>query len=975
MNNADLYNAVLSGISGSNQNVRQGVTTAGDYTRFADRGVILATAVDNLIAPMAVTTADTLLMGQIVAGLDLNRCFVGTTPNYASIAADIVTLWTEFRGRISPSSLLPLTIEVDTIAQLRALPFNPNLVYVKRYAGIGSEGGGGWFEYLANDVTSLDDSGVYIVNAVGGRFLRDGADSGNVDVRWFGAVGDLSFTVDGAFHIVPASITGGSTDESGILAARTFAVANKRPLYIPSGCYLWTTNQFEFEHTLKVFGDDRATTIIVSRRNKPFKIGTMTSFRFDISLKDISLLCYEDHTLDPDPWVGIDLYAMTMSTLEFAARGWDYNVRAVHTNINPLIDIRGEVYQSRIYCRSHSASAGLPFAPRSGTICHIEGAVNGSTFSCDAQNPTVASLVLTGGLRGNLGSTITVDYVQSDSCPNAVVIEDGYGITVHHVYAESCANSVAITNCKLVEISNIRGGDVVVTDCQGVAFGESVAALFNHRSTVINRGASFGENPKSVVTDNVGVLCLGHNYDTGTANSHPGCQHSQVDARNLFCNGAFTRWVSGVPWLWATLPGYVNAFIQCGEGLVDTTHSSGVLYSAHLLGQTSGSFFVCGPIGEQYLGTTVSVSLKCKYIAGYAGLTLTSWHPLSTDISGSRAINEVDTWIPCPGEEGAANGWVLITFVWTITQAMCDDGIGLQIQSNVDCDAYLDEIMVQFGVAAQRGYLPVSDVMGGDCSINRIGKIEINTTTEPTVIVDPITGQSLQAGDVAKDTSGNTPGWRRTNKVWLQIEDNESDVYIRRIILATGNKLVRAVVGEDLPVSGDISLWPARVGADCMPASTGRATVGQLRGRRAAIFSASAQAQGYVFEGALPEYWCISRWDDALPFPSYSGMIGGQTTAGIGVRLIGNSGASAILASGTTLTKDGVVDLTVVSGISNIWRVSGVAGVDGRQIGGSDSAAVNNWRGAISVGLGFNAALTTEEAETVLSLSKVYTGK
>lgn len=190
MNNELLYNAVLAGISGSTQNLRQGFSKAADYTGYADRATVLAVAVDALVAPAAITQSEAQLMGQIVSGIDLHRCFIGGTPVYSSIAADIVTMWTEFRTRISSTASLALVLEFDTIAALRLSMVNFPLVYVRRYAGVGSEGGGGWFELMSGDVTA--DNGVtYFVNAAGGRYFRTAAKGKTVlNVRWGGALVD-----------------------------------------------------------------------------------------------------------------------------------------------------------------------------------------------------------------------------------------------------------------------------------------------------------------------------------------------------------------------------------------------------------------------------------------------------------------------------------------------------------------------------------------------------------------------------------------------------------------------------------------------------------------------------------------------------------------------------------------------------------------------------------------------------------------
>ncbi len=79
---------------------------------------------------------------------------------------------------------------VTTIADLRALTFNPKLVQVTRYAAAGTEAGGGQFEYISGDSTTLDDGGIWFVNAVGGRYRRSNSTSGRVYAAWYGIFGD-----------------------------------------------------------------------------------------------------------------------------------------------------------------------------------------------------------------------------------------------------------------------------------------------------------------------------------------------------------------------------------------------------------------------------------------------------------------------------------------------------------------------------------------------------------------------------------------------------------------------------------------------------------------------------------------------------------------------------------------------------------------------------------------------------------------
>lgn len=79
---------------------------------------------------------------------------------------------------------------VTTIADLRALAYNPKLVHVTRYAAVGTETGGGDFEYVPGDTTTPDDGGIWFVNAVGGRYRRGNSSVGRIWSSWYGIFGD-----------------------------------------------------------------------------------------------------------------------------------------------------------------------------------------------------------------------------------------------------------------------------------------------------------------------------------------------------------------------------------------------------------------------------------------------------------------------------------------------------------------------------------------------------------------------------------------------------------------------------------------------------------------------------------------------------------------------------------------------------------------------------------------------------------------
>jgi hypothetical protein len=183
MNNALIYNAVLSGVAGATQNLRHGQSGTAVYDEFGARAAILALAVDALIPAESISESEAQLMGQITSGLDLNRCFIGVSPDYGSIAADIVALWAEMKGRLLPSSSNGYIV-VDTYNELYSLTGTDfTSAYIRGTKSIG-DGGQGLF--LNEPVGSyVEDHGTCAV--VGTRaWVRSGRDIGPVILEWYG---------------------------------------------------------------------------------------------------------------------------------------------------------------------------------------------------------------------------------------------------------------------------------------------------------------------------------------------------------------------------------------------------------------------------------------------------------------------------------------------------------------------------------------------------------------------------------------------------------------------------------------------------------------------------------------------------------------------------------------------------------------------------------------------------------------------
>jgi len=183
MNNPLIYNAVLTGISGSTQNLTIRSSRTADYNDFGTRAALLALAVDSLIAPTTVSEDEARLISAIAGGIDFNRCLQGTTPDYSAIAADIVRIWTEMSARIvfTPSDA---TVTVDKYEDLWLLT---DETYSKAYIkgrNSPNDGGEGWFTNKPVG-TYVEDYGTTAV--AGSRaWVRDDLAKDYVYAEWFG---------------------------------------------------------------------------------------------------------------------------------------------------------------------------------------------------------------------------------------------------------------------------------------------------------------------------------------------------------------------------------------------------------------------------------------------------------------------------------------------------------------------------------------------------------------------------------------------------------------------------------------------------------------------------------------------------------------------------------------------------------------------------------------------------------------------
>jgi hypothetical protein len=984
MNNIDIYNAVISGLAGSTQNFTS-QTPSADFTRFGDRSVILASAVDAQIAPSTITQAEAVLMAQVVAGIDLNRSLLGVTPNFTSMANDIVKLWTQFRGRIIPAPSGGIAIEVLNVAELRALPFNPLLVFLQRYAGVGTEKSSGWFSYMPGAVNP-DDGGVWFVNVVGGRYRRDKSDCGYVNAFWFGGVGDYD----------PSTNAGGAYDDTALEAANNYANANKLSLYVPATDKTWliTSKRIHIDTDNVLYGDGWQKTIIVTKITAGIYIGKgayasdITSLCYNWALRDFSIVYYGGDDAAPAPiQCLIDIVASAHAKIIEVGVGGRVErcINSARTAPWPG-DVRGENYFLETKLRTSRPIFGLVYPKRYDVMFYNHGALNGSTIKGHCQIPLVGGAFL-GGEPGEENSVgfghdirIVDFHVESNDTPGTIGIRmiAMSATTIDHVYGEGIITVVSANGCNLLGITNTYGGKNIFTNCRGITLGPNYNSneFYGCRGIVETAGASYSPEPRAIYSDNLSVVTLGCNQEPGVADLNPIVGSTPSDVINIAANGNFVRWLSATtPWGWVAQPGYTLKFTKCGTGLADTTRTCDSVYCARLVTDTACYLPITKALGSQFLNTVISFSIKVKVNAGYAAAMAVPG--LSTDVFASRSLTVDNTWIDCDDENNTVgNDWRVCQFSYLITQDMIEHGISLKLISNALADVYIADIQATFGTCVSRRFIPASITHGGQVIISQDGSISQVSAVQPGN-TDAFFGQTFLQHDYVYSTASAETGWvRGPAGNWITTYVDETSSYIAKIIRISNGKLSRVNIGEDLgDIGSNIPSWYSRVGANAALASTGQPVVGTIRGRKAAIFSAGADSQALTFAGSLAEYWAVARYDGPLPFPDFIGIIAGATTGAVGVRLYGFSGLNTLAAGAYTIEKNGIADSTMPAAITTIWRAYGAAGVDDRWIGGFSVVAAQNFRGAIGLGLGFSAALTTEEAEGILAVTKEYYSK
>lgn len=166
----------------------------------------------------------------VIAGTALNGV-TGLVPANASSVTESV-----YGGE--PGAGCVCDVIVTTIAELRAntAPSADVIYYVVDTAQEG------YFEYVASDTTTPDNTGTVLVSSSGARFFRI-VENGVLNVKWFGAKGDS----------VPNGAAG--TDDTAAIAAAVAALGIGQTLFFPQGHYR-TTSMITVGKTVTLASDD-----------------------------------------------------------------------------------------------------------------------------------------------------------------------------------------------------------------------------------------------------------------------------------------------------------------------------------------------------------------------------------------------------------------------------------------------------------------------------------------------------------------------------------------------------------------------------------------------------------------------------------------------------------------------------------------------------------------------------------------------
>jgi hypothetical protein len=827
-------------------------------------------------------------------------------------------------------------------------------------ASVFGDGAGGVFDVKDNSGSAYasDDAGTQLLAGTVGTagavaLIRRDRNTAPITPKWWGGAADYNRTAG----------TGGTNDNAAIQAARNYAVANKRVLTIPDGNWKLTA-PITLVDSLEIQCESFDKCIIHCTCNTPL---LASSAAIAITIKGGTWLatggtlacCFDlwgtfNSEVDiaiGGPWTrGFQCYRDAGSRA--AAGYWysgslrirDFNWRpATHDFAYPghpglPIYLVGELIDLRVH-PEYSATTNTDVG------CHIEHYTGATTQS--------HSIHIEGLVGGN-GSNHKPD--------KGVYVKGVKQVTCGRIYAEACGAGLYAEDCWGVECHGVIDGDSIVFDgCTNVNTTPQLTHVFYIGCTAPKgQGGGFGTAGLTGAwdSDNVDLVDTGFSFQSGQVYSKAGWTYA--DQENIMLNGDFARWVSGLPWGWTWTIGSGAAIVQCGTGQSDTTKTSDASYCAHLTttpsSVISGIYKLTGPLGDQYLGSTVSFQAKIKRTSGTQIMKITN----------SSGVASGDLWMQF-NNTPAEDGFAIFTGQCKITTNE-QSGLYLVLAAVENSDTYIGSIEVHFGRQVCRKFAPPRRTVDGSLERNAAGNLILSSATIPGS-TDPFYGKAYLERDFALNTGTDANyGWTYSGGIWKAFGTTEEDELITQIRrVDVSNKIASLVLGTDFTGSG---AWKARIGTDCASAGAAQASVGAIRNRQAAVFSTSGGSQGYTLPVSCAEYWAAGRWDLGGNFVGLESLIGG---AGTGPRLMGSTG-SANLINDSTITRDNASSVAVDT-LTRIWRSTDTATADVRHIGSYGPNVANNWIGPIGLAMAVTTAFTAEEADAIYTLIKNYFAK
>ncbi len=650
------------------------------------------------------------------------------------------------KGVVRPIDQEPEVL-VTTIADLRALTFNPKLVHVTRYAAAGTEDGGGLFEYVPGDTTTPDNSGTWFVNAVGGRYFRR---TDLVTLDHFGC-----------------DPTGAVFSDTQFDLALTWLQANSkyRSLRIPDGRY-----KLQEEHTISA----DQVTITGNGRNSILEFSggvTKSLFKFSRLCSGLRLKNFRVQGLATCGKAVLDCSTGTGGWLEFdvdlvIGGGWTYWLYATEDGYFQ----RGAFQWGTL--RLSNLQDGAVGDPHNYGVNGIY--VDGGYFNAchliyiDATGLTGDAIHIR-QMTGYSGTYCTTISGSTQTCYRGMYIENGELFSIVNYAAEGNTIGDTIKGTEFIELRSCIISPLILQGVSNSLFSAlkgQVTQDINCFANDFDRSCSASNDPltRFNLSDRVrlGLRTTGHQ------NREP-AGFGSFDPQNILLNGDTSRYIGTV--LWGVAGNY--AAVKCGVGQSDTTRTRNAQYCAKMgpaignVGPWIARFKISPALDSSLLHCKAVVSVKWKLAAGTGapGYVLTDNTSIGADVVTGYG-----------GEVACENGFTIQTVSTRITQAIIDNGLAFVFFGTNTQNFYVAEVTANIGEVAPRTFYRCERSPFWDGEINADGSIVIPTTGAiPTN--DPIFGSAWQAGDRIKTptaqltcTVAGSPG------TWVRLITNPTQV-------------------------------------------------------------------------------------------------------------------------------------------------------------------------------------------------------